>query len=144
MASHLGMSLRKYMQSHTQAEHEGWVAWLDMQYDSPGLVEHYLMLVAAEVRRGYVKNPRRVRLSHMRLSFNARVSHAQAVKASKAAWQCLASRAGPRPHGRAKGGQAHASKQRVPAVIPPIKPAAEKPARHGVMNRTMWGRKERS
>lgn len=139
MASHLGMPLREYLRAHTQAEHEGWVAWLDMQLDNPGLTEHYLMLVAAEVRRGYVKNPRRVRLSHMRLAFNRRVSHAAAVKASKAAWQALASRAGPRPHGRPKG------KQEQPGrPMPPERPAVRKQARYWAMNRTMWGRKERS
>lgn len=47
-----------------------WSAWLDEQWNRPDRTDHYLMQVAAEVRRGNAgKKARQVKMQHFLLEF---------------------------------------------------------------------------
>ena len=43
--------------------------WLREEKNNPGVLEHYLMMVGAEVRRTRVKNPKEVSLQDLRVEF---------------------------------------------------------------------------
>jgi hypothetical protein len=49
-----------------------WVAWLDADWERPSRTDHYLMAIAAEVRRGHVKKPNSVKPEHFKLKFARR------------------------------------------------------------------------
>ena len=66
------MPLKKCIRTHTNREYETWMAWLDMQWNNPDLICHYLMQVAMEVRRLFRKNPNAVHLKHMKIPFESR------------------------------------------------------------------------
>lgn len=79
----------------TARQFRAWQAWLALEMESPSRTDHYLMQVAAEVRRGQVKNPRQVKLNDFRLRFVAPqdrglratgMSDEQALAAEKAMW----------------------------------------------------------
>ncbi len=77
----------------TQRQFVTWVAWLRVQWDRPDRTDGYLMQVAAEVRRGHVKNPRKVKLEDFRLKYDGGSSRKkpamtkeQATAMSKAVW----------------------------------------------------------
>jgi hypothetical protein len=53
----------------THRQYLAWQEWLDEQWDCPDRTDHYLMSIAAEVRRGNAKNPRQVEVDHLRLKF---------------------------------------------------------------------------
>lgn len=68
-----------------------WLTWLDLQWDRPTREDVYQMQVACEVRRGYVKNPRRVNLKDFFLDFGVerkkpKLTKEQAARVSKARW----------------------------------------------------------
>lgn len=68
--------------------------WLAEQLNEPGLTETYLMAVACETRRSYVKNPARVSLDDFKLTFRRQESRPpmtreQAAAASRARWFSL-------------------------------------------------------
>lgn len=77
----------------THREFVTWQVWLLLQLNHPGLTEHYLMLIAAEIRRVLHKRPRSVKQEHMLLKFDLgplntkpKVSLEQATIDSKARW----------------------------------------------------------
>ncbi len=53
----------------THRQELAWAAWELLDLNTPGKVEHYLMLGALETVRVNVKNPNSVKLSDMRLTF---------------------------------------------------------------------------
>jgi len=60
----------------------------------PSRLDYYLMMVAAEVRRGYVKNPERVKLADFLLRFepykkNQDVDWKERGERSKSLWKRL-------------------------------------------------------
>jgi len=55
------------MRGMTQREYEARLAWLEEEQARPSQTDWYLMQVAAEVRRGYVKDPSSVKLKDMKL-----------------------------------------------------------------------------
>jgi len=54
----------------THREHLTWLYWLREEKNNPGINEHYLMMVGAEIRRSRTKNPKEVKLEDMRLEFS--------------------------------------------------------------------------
>jgi ribosomal protein S19E (S16A) len=84
------MSLRQCMRRHTERELKTWLAWLDMQWNTPERSDWYLMQVACEVKRVLMKNPQSVGVQDFRLKFKdtgARpASTRQAALASKMKW----------------------------------------------------------
>lgn len=54
----------------THRQYVGWLAWLDLQWDTPNRTDHYLMALRAEVRRGWIRDPASVDDNAMRLVFN--------------------------------------------------------------------------
>lgn len=53
----------------TWRQYKAWQSWLEMQWNQPSRTDHYMMLVAAEERRGNAKNPNAVKLSDMKIPF---------------------------------------------------------------------------
>jgi hypothetical protein len=53
----------------THRQYATWAAWQDAQWNEPGREDHYLMQIAAEVRRGRAKNPRQVKDKDLKISF---------------------------------------------------------------------------
>jgi hypothetical protein len=76
-----------------------WMAWLDLEKNRPDRTEHYLMEIAAEIRRGNVKRPADVKLEDFRLEFRPApppLSPEEAMARSKRIWLAAA---GLRPDG---------------------------------------------
>jgi len=46
-----------------------WLFWIREEANNPGVNEHYLMMVGAEIRRTRVKKPNDVQLQDMRVDF---------------------------------------------------------------------------
>jgi hypothetical protein len=53
----------------THRQFVAWAAWRQVAWERPTLAEHYLMAVAAEVRRLGVKDPAKVEIKDLRLRF---------------------------------------------------------------------------
>jgi len=53
----------------THRQYRVWAEWDKLQWNEPSRTDHYLMAVAAEVRRGNVKHPRNVKTEHFELTF---------------------------------------------------------------------------
>ena len=54
----------------THRQFRAWQAWLARQWDEPDRTDHYLMQVAAEVRRSAAgRKARQVKLEHLRIRF---------------------------------------------------------------------------
>ncbi len=66
----------------TERQFRTWNAWLDQQWNKPTLTDHYLMEVGAEVRRGWVKDPHKVKIEDMRLTFHDSNQQAKPRKAT--------------------------------------------------------------
>jgi hypothetical protein len=72
------------------------LAWLEEQWNIPSLTHHYLMQVAQEVRRGWIKKPSTVKSEHFRLKFTSVTKESKSkssetyrnriIKSAKAAW----------------------------------------------------------
>lgn len=65
----LGHPLTDTMRKTTNRQFEVWRRWLAARWNSPDRTDHYLMQVAAEVRRGRVKNPASVSVDDLKLPF---------------------------------------------------------------------------
>lgn len=76
----------------THRQYLAWDAWLDWQWDRPGLTEHYLMQAAWVAAQANAKNPRRLKMEQFRLRFGAEkarrpaAGREQAAAWSKAKW----------------------------------------------------------
>jgi hypothetical protein len=57
------------MEKHTEREKNAWLYWLREHFDEKTLTEWYLQAIAAEVRRSYVKDARKVKMSDLHLDF---------------------------------------------------------------------------
>lgn len=53
----------------THRQYEVWKRWLREQWQVPDRTDQYLMQIACEVRRGYVKHPGKVSVRQMKLQF---------------------------------------------------------------------------
>jgi hypothetical protein len=132
------------MEAHTQREFEAWIAYLDLQAEKPDLLTWYLILIATEVRRSYVKKARSVKMKHLQLRFQDKVSDPKkAVENSKAAWAALLARPGARPGGRKKRAGAPSEwseflSGRLQPRETTAKPVEKKSDRYRPRGRTMW------
>lgn len=68
----LGLPLSVCMKSHTFRQYEVWVAFMDEQWNRPDRGDHYLMQIAAEVRRSYTTKPTQVKESKFKIEFEAK------------------------------------------------------------------------
>lgn len=60
------------MRRHTHRELKVWLEYLKEQYNQPDRTDHYLMQLAAEVRRGNVKHPKEVKAEDFKITFKFR------------------------------------------------------------------------
>lgn len=54
----------------THRQYRTTTAWMDEQWNRPGLTEHYLMMVGKEVRGILAKDPNSIKLDHLKLTFD--------------------------------------------------------------------------
>lgn len=86
------MPIGECLKRHTHRQFLAWMAWFGMQWNRPTLSDHYLMLIAAEVRRTIAEHPRRVEMKDFKLEFRtddkaaAQPTREQAAAFSKARW----------------------------------------------------------
>lgn len=57
------------MRETTHRQYQGWLQYLDEEWNTPTRSDHYLMQIAAEVRRVLAKRPRTIRLKDFFLKF---------------------------------------------------------------------------
>jgi len=57
------------MQETTHREFLAWIEWLDEEDNRPSRTDNYLMQIAAEVRRSFVKRPAAVKFTDFLLKF---------------------------------------------------------------------------
>lgn len=116
----------------THRQYKAWAAWLEEEWDRPNRTDGYLMQIAAEVRRGHVKQPRRVRLKDFLLSFTGKkpaptLTVEQASAIAKARWAAILSQAPQKP-----GPRRVLSDQPLPAPapgLPVLPPPSSSPPR---------------
>ena len=63
------MSLQRCMQETTSTQFVEWQEYFDKEMNMPTKEDWYAAQLAAEVRRGAVKNPRTVKVEHLLLKF---------------------------------------------------------------------------
>ena len=92
LASHLKMTVQEAQERITSSEFVEWNSFLSGEMNTLSRGDFYLAQIAAEVRRGYVKNPRKVKIEDMLISFRMESGEGQedtvedTVKRSKAFW----------------------------------------------------------
>lgn len=69
------------MVTHTHRVHVTFLQWLEEQKNVPDRTDHYIMQVAAEVRRSNVEKPSDVKLEDMFIPFVARAEPEQEEQA---------------------------------------------------------------
>lgn len=70
----------------THRQHATYLSWLDAQWDRPGSLvrlEGHVQQVATEVRRSYVKKPKKVKLQHLALKYGRTVEVKSGATGSK-------------------------------------------------------------
>lgn len=76
----------------THRQFAAWQAWLAEQWNVPSRTDNYLISIAAEIRRGNVKDPARVKFEHLKLKFTLKgegekpITREQAAAWAKARW----------------------------------------------------------
>jgi len=86
--------LVEMMESMTHREFEARLEWIrqerEREIEKPSLMNHYLMQIAAEVRRSWVEDPSGVDMQQMRLvahqQLKGPVDREEATRRSKAKW----------------------------------------------------------
>lgn len=68
-----------------------WMSWLEMEWNRPSRIDHYLMQIAKEVKRLFKKNPEKIQHEEFQLKFEVQaakpqMTREQRIAASKAAW----------------------------------------------------------
>lgn len=74
------------MEVITFSEFLDWVEFLGVQERRMDKIDFYLAQIAAEVRRGVVKNPKTVNVKDFYVNYTNPVEAANRTKKSKAAW----------------------------------------------------------
>ena len=69
LASHLGLPLQEAMEKTTSREFVEWIAYLEMERNEREKQDYYLALIATEMRRSYIKDPRSVQIEDLLLTF---------------------------------------------------------------------------
>ncbi len=75
----------------THRQFTAWMRWLSVDSKRPKLTDYYLMQVACEVRRKFMRNPGSVKIKEMRLKFDqtkeeSGLTREEAARRSKLAW----------------------------------------------------------
>ncbi len=78
------MPLAECLLRLSHREYLTWLSWLQLQDNEPTVDQYYLMQIAQEVRRGYAKKPKTVKLEHMKLKFKSSVGTITDPKAAAA------------------------------------------------------------
>ncbi len=79
------------MKETTHREYLTWIVYLNGEWNNPSRTDHYLMLIATEVRRVLSKRPNSIKLPQFKLNFDdgikeKKLSKKEASKISKARW----------------------------------------------------------
>lgn len=69
LAEHLSVPLNTVLFDTTHRQFKSWMHRLEQRWNEPTITEHYLMQVAAEIRRTRMKNPGRVKLDDLKIPF---------------------------------------------------------------------------
>lgn len=88
------MPIEECMLKHSERQLSLWLAWMDLQWNRPDRTDHYLMMVACEIRRVLSKNPAAIKSGDFELRFESRKSKPaltieQATQYSQARWFAL-------------------------------------------------------
>lgn len=83
LASHLGMAVQEVQAKTTTSEFFLWIEYFEWEMNHPTKLDHYLAEIRAEIRRGYVKNPRTVKPMYVKFQSGKAASNA---KRSKQFW----------------------------------------------------------
>jgi hypothetical protein len=73
MADKQGRSIDEVQESTTSSDFVRWIAFYNLQHNTPDRDTYYLMQIAAEIRRiaeGFAEKPRAVSIDDMRIGFN--------------------------------------------------------------------------
>lgn len=86
VASHLGRTVGELRAQLTVSEFLGWLDYLEWDDDRDTRTHYYLMSIAAEVRRGRVKEPLKVKLTDFLLRKPDEEETPKKKQDSKAIW----------------------------------------------------------
>lgn len=87
MAAHLGIPVNELKSRIGYSEFLEWKIFLDKEEERQTKLDYYLAQIAAEVRRGWVKNPKSVKVKDMLLNVqNASGPAEKRIARSKAVW----------------------------------------------------------
>lgn len=95
LASHLHCPLQRLQQETTSTEFVKWIEYLQQDLDITRREDYYLAQIAAEVRRGNVKRPEKIKLKDFILKFGGRkrkkrkMSLKERARVSKSWWRAL-------------------------------------------------------
>ena len=85
------MSVQRAQQEITSAEFIEWIAYLDEDINRFHRQDYYLAQIAAEIRRSFVKNPVKIKISSFLMKFKGKekvekLSIKEKTKRAKAFW----------------------------------------------------------
>ena len=86
VASHLRIPVEELAERITYREFEAWLEFLKWELNYHTKLDHYLAAIIAEVRRSYVKDPKKVKLEDLLLRFEDENTPKQD---SKSVWMSL-------------------------------------------------------
>jgi len=84
VASHLGIPVEELAERITHREFLNWLEFLDWDEKHHSKSDYYLAQIAAEVRRSFVKNAKKVKTNDFLLQYKD--ANAPSGKDSKSAW----------------------------------------------------------
>lgn len=92
VASHLGATVAELRRRITYSEFIGWVTFLEVEQERVSKQDFLLSQIAAEIRRGMVKDPKKVKVEDFFVRYVATKSDKenQRAKRSKSAWLAAA------------------------------------------------------
>lgn len=86
MASHLGRTVDELKELITQSEFLDWIEFIRREESRRTKQDTYLAAIAAEVRRGYVLHPRKVKVEDFFLTTTTSGTGQDKVLKSKTSW----------------------------------------------------------
>ena len=69
IASHLHMTVQEAQAKITSSEFAEWIAYLELEINAFNTQNYYLAQIAAEVRRGHVEHPEKVKVEDLLMKF---------------------------------------------------------------------------
>lgn len=93
LASHLHLPLQEVLSKTTSSEFNMWMIYLEEEINGFHREDYYLAQIAAEIRKGQVKNPKKVKVKDMILQFSigrkqkkTPMDKEESINRSKAFW----------------------------------------------------------